>query len=108
MLYFSLVSKILFKDSMCNFAELKYVMHTLIQNLCLQGMYTSLACSKHGSRSLEALWKVASINIKTHICRELVTDELKMKDSAFGKIIYSKFKVMFAVVSIASFPFENK
>ncbi|KAK4304666.1 hypothetical protein Pmani_023398 [Petrolisthes manimaculis] len=55
--------------------------------------YTSLACSKHGSRSLEELWKVASIKAKTQICRELVTDEYKLKDSPFGKIIYNKFKV---------------
>lgn len=80
----------------------------IIEHLCLQEMYTSLACSKHGSRSLEALWKVANIKVKTQICRELVKEELKMKDSSFGKIIYNKFKVRFAVVSITSFLCENK
>ncbi|KAG7158750.1 nucleolar protein 9-like [Homarus americanus] len=58
-----------------------------------KGTCTSLACSKHGSRSLEALWKVASTKIKTQICSELVVDELKLKGSPFGIIIYTNFQV---------------
>ncbi|KAK8743793.1 hypothetical protein OTU49_001271 [Cherax quadricarinatus] len=58
-----------------------------------KGQYTSLACSKHGSRSLEAFWKVASIKLKTKICNELVVDELKLKGNAFGIIIYNNFLV---------------
>nr|XP_045601865.1 nucleolar protein 9-like isoform X1 [Procambarus clarkii] len=58
-----------------------------------KGTYTSLACSKHGSRSLEALWKVVSIKLKTQICNELIVDELKIKGNSFGIIIYNKFQV---------------
>ncbi|XP_071550706.1 LOW QUALITY PROTEIN: nucleolar protein 9 [Panulirus ornatus] len=58
-----------------------------------QGMYSSLACSKHGSRSLEALWKVAGIKLRTRMCSELLGDELKLKGSPFGIIIFTNFKV---------------
>jgi len=59
----------------------------------MKGTYTSLACSKHGSRSLEALWRVANIKNKTTICTELVEDELKLKGNHFGNIIYNNFQV---------------
>lgn len=52
-----------------------------------------MACSKHGSRVLEALWKVASMKAKTQVCSELVADELKLKDNLFGKIIFNNFQV---------------
>lgn len=55
--------------------------------------FTDMACSKHGSRVLESLWKVASIKAKTQICDELVTDEFKLKANPFGKIIFNKFQV---------------
>ncbi|KAG0725420.1 Nucleolar protein 9 [Chionoecetes opilio] len=58
-----------------------------------KGCYTSLACSKHGSRGLEALWKVASIKAKTQVCNELLADELKLKENKFGRIIFNNFQV---------------
>lgn len=58
-----------------------------------KGHYTTMACSKHGSRVLETLWKVASIKAKTQVCNELVADELKLKDNQFGKIIFNNFQV---------------
>lgn len=58
-----------------------------------QKCFTDMACSKHGSRVLESLWKVASIKAKTQICDELVTDEFKLKANPFGKIIFNKFQV---------------
>ncbi|CAL4101507.1 unnamed protein product, partial [Meganyctiphanes norvegica] len=61
----------------------------------MKGTYTSLACSKHGSRSLEALWRVANIKNKTTICTELVDDELKLKGNHFGTIIYNNFQVWY-------------
>ncbi|XP_045131829.1 nucleolar protein 9-like isoform X2 [Portunus trituberculatus] len=58
-----------------------------------KGYYTTMACSKHGSRVLEALWKVASIKAKTQVCNELVADEFKLKDNLCGKIIFNSFQV---------------
>ncbi|XP_076064919.1 nucleolar protein 9 [Oratosquilla oratoria] len=59
----------------------------------LQEHSTALACSKHGSRSLEALWKHASMKHKTSICTQLMKDETRLQDTQFGKIIYKKFQV---------------
>ncbi|KAK7072909.1 hypothetical protein SK128_011242 [Halocaridina rubra] len=60
-----------------------------------KGIFVNLACSKHGSRSLEAMWSVSSVNLKTEICNELVNEELKVKGNQFGAIIYSKFQRRF-------------
>ena len=67
--------------------------YTLIHCFLVQGYYTTMACSKHGSRVLEALWKVATIKAKTQVCNELVADELKLKDNLFGRIIFNNFQV---------------
>lgn len=58
-----------------------------------KGYYTAMACSKHGSRVLEALWKVASMKAKTQVCNELIADELKLKDNLFGRIIFKNFQL---------------
>ncbi|XP_066949618.1 nucleolar protein 9 isoform X1 [Macrobrachium rosenbergii] len=58
-----------------------------------KGTYVALACSKHGSRSLEAMWNISSIKLKTGICEELANEEFKLKANQHGTIIYSKFMV---------------
>lgn len=58
-----------------------------------KGTFTALACCKSGSRSLDDMWKGASIKMKTLICSELVEDELKLKENTFGKFIFSNFMV---------------
>ncbi|XP_047475062.1 nucleolar protein 9-like isoform X2 [Penaeus chinensis] len=58
-----------------------------------KGTFTALACCKSGSRSLDDMWKVASIKMKTIICSELVEDEIKLKENTFGKFIFSNFMV---------------
>lgn len=60
----------------------------------LSGHYQYLASSKYGSRSFEALWKVASIKIKMQIMDELTEKEAAWSRSDFGKIIAGKVNLM--------------
>lgn len=53
----------------------------------------ALACSKHGSRSLEALWNIASMAGKAAICQKMAAGSARLKSSEFGAILYAKFDV---------------
>ncbi|KAF2347554.1 hypothetical protein FHG87_021692 [Trinorchestia longiramus] len=53
----------------------------------------SLSCSRHGSRSLEALWAVSASKAKSAMCEHLADNANKMKASEWGAILYSKFNV---------------
>lgn len=53
----------------------------------------SLACSKYGSRSLEALWEAATPPLRIAMCQQLADNANTVKASEFGAILYSKFNV---------------
>lgn len=51
----------------------------------LAGELTGLACSKHGSRALDALWKYSSLKMKQVMVEELSRDELQLSSHPIGK-----------------------
>lgn len=53
----------------------------------LHGELVALACSKHGSRSLDAIWKRSSPKMKEIIAGELSKKETIMNNNTFGKFI---------------------
>ena len=53
----------------------------------LQGQLTGMACSKHGSRSLDALWSRASPRGKELLAQELSTNESLLMANQFGKYV---------------------
>ena len=57
----------------------------------LQGTYRDLACSQHGSRTLETVWKVATLKQKTQIAEELRKQEHKLRSCRFGGFIHRNF-----------------
>ncbi|XP_069687625.1 nucleolar protein 9 [Periplaneta americana] len=59
----------------------------------LQGMYVSLACSRHGSRSLDAIWEVANLKQKFLIMDELSKKENILNNDKYGSILSSKYCV---------------
>jgi nucleolar protein 9 len=50
-----------------------------------------LACSKHGSRSLDAIWDVASLKQKILIMDELSAKEPILNSDQYGSILASKY-----------------
>lgn len=57
----------------------------------LVGSYFSLATSKHGSRALDALWKVASVKTRSMIGEELLVKEQALASNMFGRIITERY-----------------
>jgi len=53
----------------------------------LQGEFTALACSKHGSRSLDAIWNKASLKMKGVIAEELARKAAQLNSNPFGKFV---------------------
>jgi len=53
----------------------------------LQGEFAALACSKHGSRSLDAIWDKASIKMKGVIAEELSKKAAQLNSHPFGKFV---------------------
>lgn len=60
----------------------------LVKNL--QGQFVSLACSKCGSRALDALWSHGSLRARESIASELVPKEAHLNSNPFGKFISRK------------------
>ena len=56
-----------------------------------QGNYHTLACSKSGSRALDALWQASDIKWKTIIGEELLTKEAALTSNNFGRILSSNY-----------------
>jgi len=57
----------------------------------LQGVYFSLATSKHGSRSLDALWQSSDIKGRLVIGEELLQKEAALTSNMFGRILSDKY-----------------
>lgn len=54
----------------------------------LKGLYTEIACSKNGSRTVDSLWSLASLKIKTVMAEELAKNEAKLQGDRFGKFVH--------------------
>ncbi|XP_067000622.2 nucleolar protein 9 [Anabrus simplex] len=57
----------------------------------LQGTYVALACSKHGSRALDAIWSAATMKQKLIIMDELAPKDAILNSNQFGHIISGKY-----------------
>ncbi|TSP09060.1 Nucleolar protein 9 [Bagarius yarrelli] len=57
----------------------------------LEGLYTQLACSKYGSRLLEAVWSSATINQRQSIAEQLVPSESQLRSDQFARHVWAKF-----------------
>ncbi|KAL3860814.1 hypothetical protein ACJMK2_010880 [Sinanodonta woodiana] len=59
----------------------------------MKGLFVHLACSKNGSRTLENIWKAASIQQKSIITEDLARHEVKLRSDKLGHFIYRNFAV---------------
>ena len=53
----------------------------------LKGEFASLACSKHGSRTIDTLWKFSSMKAKQSMVEELSSKIDILNSNKFGKFI---------------------
>lgn len=51
----------------------------------------ALACTKHGSRSLDAIWDVANLKQKILVMDELSAKEPILNNNQYGSILASKY-----------------
>ncbi|KAK3534423.1 hypothetical protein QTP86_015218 [Hemibagrus guttatus] len=56
-----------------------------------EGLYTQLACSKYGSRLLEAVWSSATISQRQSIAEQLVSSESQLRSDQFARHVWAKF-----------------
>ncbi|XP_031416159.1 nucleolar protein 9 [Clupea harengus] len=57
----------------------------------IEGTYVQLACSRYGSRFLEAVWNSATVSQRQSIAQELVPSETQLRSDQFGRHIWPKF-----------------
>ncbi|KAM3865551.1 nucleolar protein 9 [Diretmus argenteus] len=57
----------------------------------LEGLYVQMACSRLGSRVLEAVWNCASVNQRQSIAQELVPSESQLRSDQYARHIWAKF-----------------
>uniref|UniRef100_A0A3B3VEL2 NOP9 nucleolar protein n=1 Tax=Poecilia latipinna TaxID=48699 RepID=A0A3B3VEL2_9TELE len=57
----------------------------------LEGQYVQMACSRLGSRVLEAAWNSASVSQRQSIAQELVPSESKLRSDQFARHVWAKF-----------------
>ncbi|KAM8727927.1 nucleolar protein 9 [Acanthopagrus schlegelii] len=57
----------------------------------LEGQYVQMACSRLGSRVLEAIWNGASVNHRQSIAQELVGSESQLRSDQFARHVWAKF-----------------
>ncbi|XP_029970889.1 nucleolar protein 9 [Salarias fasciatus] len=57
----------------------------------LEGQYVQMACSRLGSRVLEAVWSNASVSQKQNIAQELVPSESQLRSDQFARHVWAKF-----------------
>ncbi|KAL4657185.1 nucleolar protein 9 [Arapaima gigas] len=57
----------------------------------LEGEFVKLACSKYGSRVLEAVWSSATMGQRQAIAQELVSSETLLRSDQFARHIWAKF-----------------
>ena len=47
----------------------------------------SMACSKHGSRGIDAIWNNGSIKLKEFLAAKLSSEENKLNSNQYGKFV---------------------
>ncbi|XP_077353988.1 nucleolar protein 9 isoform X2 [Festucalex cinctus] len=57
----------------------------------LEGQYVQMACSRLGSRVLEAVWNSASVSQRQNIAQELVPSESQLRSDQFARHVWAKF-----------------
>ncbi|RVE61649.1 hypothetical protein OJAV_G00172700 [Oryzias javanicus] len=57
----------------------------------LEGQYSPMACSRLGSRVLEAVWSSASVSQRQSIAQELVQSESQLRSDQFARHVWAKF-----------------
>uniref|UniRef100_A0A3P9KCJ6 PUM-HD domain-containing protein n=1 Tax=Oryzias latipes TaxID=8090 RepID=A0A3P9KCJ6_ORYLA len=57
----------------------------------LEGQYGQMACSRLGSRVLEAVWSSASVSQRQSIAQELVQSESQLRSDQFARHVWAKF-----------------
>ncbi|XP_041949356.1 nucleolar protein 9 [Alosa sapidissima] len=57
----------------------------------MEGTFVQLACSRYGSRLLEAVWNSATVSQRQSIAQELVPSESQLRSDQFGRHIWPKF-----------------
>lgn len=57
----------------------------------LEGQYVNMACSRLGSRVLEAVWNSASVSHRQSIAQELVQSESQLRSHQFARHVWAKF-----------------
>ncbi|XP_062843687.1 nucleolar protein 9 [Trichomycterus rosablanca] len=57
----------------------------------LEGLYTQFACSRYGSRLLEAVWNSAPISQRQSIAEQLVPSESQLRSDQFARHVWAKF-----------------
>ncbi|XP_057713149.1 nucleolar protein 9 isoform X2 [Corythoichthys intestinalis] len=57
----------------------------------LEGQYVRMACSRLGSRVLEAIWSSASVSQRQSIAQELVPSENQLRSDQFARHVWAKF-----------------
>ncbi|KAM6990202.1 nucleolar protein 9 [Tautogolabrus adspersus] len=57
----------------------------------LEGQYVQMACSRLGSRVLEAIWNSASVSHRHNIAQELVPSESQLRSDQFARHVWAKF-----------------
>ena len=77
---------------MCMYVVYIYF-HVQEYSFCLsqQGLFVALACTKHGSRSLDAIWNAATLQQKILIMEELSTKEHILISDQYGSILSSNY-----------------
>nr|XP_019968834.1 PREDICTED: nucleolar protein 9 [Paralichthys olivaceus]XP_019968840.1 PREDICTED: nucleolar protein 9 [Paralichthys olivaceus]XP_019968848.1 PREDICTED: nucleolar protein 9 [Paralichthys olivaceus] len=57
----------------------------------LEGLHVQMACSRLGSRVLEAIWNSASVSQRQSIAQELVPSENQLRSNQFARHVWAKF-----------------
>ncbi|XP_068196989.1 nucleolar protein 9 [Antennarius striatus] len=57
----------------------------------LEGQFVQMACSRLGSRVLEAIWSGASVSHRQNIAQELVGSETRLRADQFARHVWAKF-----------------
>ncbi|KAM6918824.1 nucleolar protein 9 isoform 2-T2 [Xenentodon cancila] len=57
----------------------------------LEGQFVQMACSRLGSRVLEAVWNSASVSQRQSIAQELVPSESQLRSDQFARHVWAKF-----------------
>ena len=58
--------------------------------MILRGQFVSLACGKHGSRTVDALWKHSGMKMKQTMAEELSAKLDMLNSNKFGKFVAQK------------------